>query len=169
VENLLSSRLLSKNIKIKVYRTIIPSVVLYGCETWSLTLREERRLRVFENRVLRSVFGSKRDEVTGEWRKLHNEELRDFYSLPNIVWVVKSSRMRWAGHVARMGEGRDVHRVLVGKPEGKRPLGRPRHRWEDNIKMDLREVGGGGDWMELAQDRDRWRALVNTVMNLRVP
>ena len=109
-------------------------------------------------------------EVTGEWRKLHNEELSDLYSLPNIVWVVKSRRMRWAGHVARMGEGRGVHRVLVGKPEGKRPLRRPRRRWEDNIKMDLREVGGDcGDWMELAQDRDRWRALVSTVRNIRVP
>ena len=108
-------------------------------------------------------------EVTGEWRKLRNEELRDLYSLPNIVRVVKSRRMRWAGHVARMGEGRVVHRVLVGKPEGKRPLGRPRPRWEDNIKMDLQEVGGGGDWVELAQDRYRWRALVNTVMNFRVP
>jgi len=93
----------------------------------------------------------------------------DLYSLPNIVWVVKSIRMRWVGHVARMGEGRGVHRVLVGKPEGKRPIGRPRHRWEDNIKMDLQEVGGGGDWMELAQDRDRRWELVNTVMNFRVP
>ena len=115
-----------------------------------LTLRGERRLRVFENRVLRRVFGPKREEVTGEWRKLDNEELRDLYSLPNIVRVVKSRRMRWAGHVTRMGEGRVWHRVLMGKPEGKRPLGRPRRRWEDNIKMDLREVGGGGDWMELA-------------------
>ena len=140
VNIVLSSRLLSKNLKIKIYSTIILPVVLYGCETWSLTLREERRLRVFENRVLRRVFGPKRDEVTGEWRKLHNEELRDLYSLPNIVRVVKSRRMRWAGHVARMGEGRDVHRVLVGKPEGKRPLGRPRR--DDNIKMDLRELGG---------------------------
>ena len=96
-------------------------------------------------------------EVTGEWGKLHNEELSDMYSLPNIVRVVKSRRMRRAGHVARMGEGRGVHRALVGKPEGKTPLGRPRHRWEDNIKMDLLEVGGScGDWMELAQDRDRW-------------
>ena len=94
-------------------------------ETWSLALREERRLRVFENRVLRRVFGSKRDEVTGEWRKLYNEKLRDLYSLPNIVRVVRLRRMRWAGHVARMGEGRGVHRVLVGKPEGKRPLGDP--------------------------------------------
>jgi len=132
-------------------------------------LREERRLRVFENRVLRRVFGPKREEVKEEWRKLHNEELQDLYSLPNIVRVVKSRRIRCAGHVARMGEGRGVHRVLVGKPEGKRPLGRPRLRWEDNIKMDLREVVGGGDWLELAQNRDSWRTLVNTVMNLRIP
>jgi len=111
---------------------------------------------VFENRVLRRVFGPKRDEVTGEWRKLHNEKLNDLHSLPNIVRVVKSRRMRWAGHVARMGEDRGVHRVLVGKPDGKRPLGRPRRRWKDNIKMDLQKVGGcRGDWMELAQDRDR--------------
>jgi len=105
-----------------------------------MTLREERRLRVFENRVLRRVFGPKRDEVTWELRKLHNEELRDLYSLSNIVRVVKSRRMRWAEHMARRGERRGVHRVLMGKPEGKRKLGRPRHRWEDNIKMDLREV-----------------------------
>ena len=105
---------------------------------------------MFKIRVLRRVFGCKRDEVTGEWRKLHNEELSDLYSLPNIVRVVKSRRMRWAGHVARMGEGRGVYRVLVGKSEGKRPLGRPRRRWK-YIKMDLEEVGGGcEDWMELA-------------------
>jgi hypothetical protein len=118
-------------------------------------LREERRLRVFENRVLR-VFVPKRDKVTGEWRKLHNE-LNDLYFLP--MRMVKSRRMRWAGHVSRMGAERGVHRVLVGKPEGKRQLGRPRRRWEDNIKMDLQEVGlGCGDWIESAQDRDRWRA-----------
>jgi hypothetical protein len=134
--------LLSKNLKIKIYRNIIFPVVLYGCETWSLTLREERRLRVFENRVLKRVFEPKSNEVTGDWRKLYNDELNDLYSLPNIVHVVKSIRMRWAGHVARMGEERGVHRVLVGKPEGKRPLGRPRRRWEDNIKMDDQEVGG---------------------------
>jgi hypothetical protein len=101
----LSSRLLSKNLKIKIYRIIIVPVVLYGCEAWSLTLREERRLKVFENRVLRRLFGPKRDNITGEWRKLQNHELNDLYSLPNSVWVVKSRRMRWAGHVARMGEG----------------------------------------------------------------
>jgi hypothetical protein len=155
VQNLLSSRLLSKNLEIKIYRTIILPVVSYGCETWSLTLREKRRPSVFENRVLRRVFGPKRDEVTVEWRNLHNEELNDLYFLPNIVRVVKSRRMRWAVHVARMEENRVVHRVLVGKPEGKRLLGRPRRIWEDNIKMDLQEFGGGGgDWMELAQDRD---------------
>jgi len=137
VQNLLSSRLLSKNLKIKTYKTIILPVVLYGCETWSLTVREERRLRVSEKRLLRRVFGPKRDEVTGEWRKLHNEELNDVYSLPNILWVLKSRRMRWAGHVALIGEDSGVYRVLVGKPEGKRPLERPRRRWEYNIKMDL--------------------------------
>ena len=119
----MSSRLLSKNLKIKIYRTIILPVVLYGCETWSLTLREEHRLRVFENRVFRRVFGPKRDEVTGELRKLHDEELNDLYSLPNIVRVVKSRQMRWAGHVARMEEDRGVHRMLVGKPEGKEAIG----------------------------------------------
>ena len=111
-----------QNLKIKIYRTIILPVVLYGCKT----LREQRRLRVFENRVLSRLFGPKRDAVTGKWRKLQNEELNYLYSLPNIVRVVKSRRMRWAGHVARMGEDREVHRVLVWKPEGKRPLGRPR-------------------------------------------
>jgi hypothetical protein len=106
---------------------------------------------VFENRVLRKVFGFKKDEVTVEWRKLHNEELNNLYSSPNIVWVIKSRRMRWAGHVARMGEGRVVSRVLVGKPEGRRPLGRPRRRWDDNIRMDPRKVGCGcAEWMELA-------------------
>ena len=99
----MSSRLLSKNLKIKIYRTIILPIVLHGCETWSLTLREERKLRVFENMVLRRIFGPKRDEVTGEWRRLHDEELNDLYSSPNIVRVIKSRRMRWAGHVARMG------------------------------------------------------------------
>ena len=138
VQYLLSSRLLSKKLKIKIYRSIILPVVLYGCESWSLTLREERKLRMFENMVLRRIFGPRRDEVTGEWRRLHNEELSDLYSSPNIVRVIKSRRMRWAGHVARMGEERGVYRVLVGKPEGKRPLGRPRRRWVDNIRMDLR-------------------------------
>ena len=137
VQNRLSPRLLSKNLKIKIYRTIILSVVLYGCETWSLTLREERKLRVFENLVLRKIFGSKSEEVKGEWRRLHNEKLNDLYSSPNIVWVIKSIRMRWTGHVACMGEDRVVYRVLVRKPEGKRPLRRPKRRWVYNIRMDL--------------------------------
>ena len=145
-------------------------VVLYGCETWSLTLREERQLRVFENMVLRRIFGPRRDEVTGEWRRLQNEELNDLYSSPNIVRVIKLRRMRWAGHVARMGEERGGYRVLVGKPEGKRPLGRPRRRWVDNIRTDLPGVECGYmEWIGLAQDRDRWRTLLSAVMNLRLP
>jgi hypothetical protein len=158
----LSSRLLSRNVKVKIYKTIILPVILYGCETWSLTLREEHRLKVFENRVLRRIFGPKRDEVMGEWRKLHNEELHSLYSSPDIIRQVKSRRMRWAGHVARMGEERKVYKVLVRKPKGKKPLGRPRRRWEDWIRMDLGEIGlGGVDWIRLAQDRDRWRAVVS--------
>jgi hypothetical protein len=145
-------------------------VVLCGYETWSLTLREEKKLRVFENRVLRSIFVPKRDGVMGGWRKLHNEELHDLYSSPSIIRIIKSRRMRWAGHVARMGEERNVYRLLVGKPEGRRPLRRPRRRWMDNIKMDLLEIGFGDvDSTGLAQDRYRWRALVNSVMNLWVP
>jgi hypothetical protein len=125
---------------------------------------------MLENRVLRRIFGPKRDEVTGEWRKLRNEELRDFYSLSSIIKIIKSRRMIWAGHVARMGEKRNACRFLLGKPKGKRPLGRPRRRWVDNIRMDLGEVGWGDvNWIGLAQDRNRWRALVNAVMNLRVP
>jgi len=148
-----------------MYRTIILSVVLYGCETWSLTLREERRLRVFENKVLRRIFGSKSDEVTGEWRKLHSEELNDLYCCSGD----KIEKNEMGGHVARMEEGRGVYSVFVGSYEGKRPLGRPRRRWEDNIKMDLQEVRCEGmDWIELAQDRDRWGTPVNTTINLRV-
>jgi len=125
---------------------------------------------VFENRVLRGIFGPRRDGLTGEWRRLHNEELNDFYSSHNIVRVIKSRRMRWAGHVASMGEERVVYRVLVGKPEGRRPLGRPRRRWVGFIRMDLQEVGCVYmDWIGLAQDRDRWWTLVSAVMNFRVP
>jgi hypothetical protein len=125
---------------------------------------------VFENRVLRRIFGPKRDEVKGEWRKLLYEELNHLYSASNIVRVIKSRRMRRAEHVACMGERRGVYKALVGKHEGKRQLGRARSRWEDNIKMDLQEVGWWGmDWNKLARDRDRWRALVNAVMNLRFP
>jgi hypothetical protein len=157
-------------VKIKIYKTIILPVVLYGCETLSLTLREEHRLRVFENRVLRRIFGPKRDEVTGGCRKLHNKELHGLYSSPSIVRVIKARRMRWAGHVARMGEMMGAYNILVGRPEGRRPLGRPRRRWEDNTKMDLSEIGFGDvDWIHLAQNRDRRRALVNTVINLRIP
>jgi hypothetical protein len=152
------SCLISKNVKIKIYKTVILPIVLYGCETWSLTLGEEHRLRVFDNRLLRRIFGPEREE-DGSWRKLHNDELHSLYSSPNIVRVIKSRRKRWAEHVARMGKGRGVYRVLGG-----------RRRWEDNIKMDLREIGiDGANWIRLAQDRVQWRACVNTVMNLRVP
>jgi hypothetical protein len=118
---------------------------------------------VFENRVLRRIFGPKRDEVTGGWRKLHNVELHGLYSSPGIISVIKPRRMRSVGHVERMGEVRGAYNILVGRLEGRRPLRRPRRRWENNIKMDLREIGFGD------VDRDRWRALVNTMMNLRVP
>jgi len=141
VQSLLSSSSLSRNIKINIYRNIILPFISNGCETLSLTLREERRMRMFENRVLRRIFGPKGDEVAGEWRKLHNEELNNVYSSLIIVRVIRSRRIRWVDHVARMGEKKGVYRVLLGKPEGKRPLGKPSCRWEDNIKMDLEEVG----------------------------
>ena len=140
-----------------------------GVKLWYLTLREERKLRVYENMVLR-IFGLRRDEVTGKWRRLHNDELNDLYSSLNFVRVIKSRRMRWVGHVARMGEEKGAYRVLLGKPEGRRPLGRPRRRWVNNIRMDLQELGSGYmDWIWLAQDRDRWRTLVSAVMNVRIP
>jgi hypothetical protein len=111
----------------------------------------------------------RKDEVTGDWRKLHNEELHNLYSSPNLIRMIKPKRMKLAGHVARMGEKRNSYRILVGKPEGKRPLRIPRRRWVDNIKIDLREIEWDGmDWIDLAQDRDQWRALVNTMMNLQV-
>ena len=135
-----------QNLYIDIYRTIILPVVLYGCETWSLTLWEEAKLRVFENMVLRRIFGSRRDEVTREWRRLHNEELNDLYSSPNIVRVIKWRRMRWAGHVARMGEEREVYRVLVGKPEGK-------NHWRD--------LGVDG-WIILGWISRRWDVCIWT-------
>jgi hypothetical protein len=164
----LSFHLISRNLKVKIHKTVILPVIMYGCKTWSLTLREEHRLRGFENRVLR-IFRPKGEE-DGSWRKFHDDAIHSLYSSPNIVRVVKSKRMRWTGQVVRMGEGRGVYRVLFRRPEGKRPLGRPRFRWEDNIKMDRREIGiDGANWIRLAQDRVQWRAFVNIVMNLQVP
>jgi hypothetical protein len=139
----LSPRLLSKKLKIKIYKTVVLLVVLYlyGCDAWYLTLREERRLRVFENRILRQIFGPKKD-AHGEWRRLHNKELNSLYRSPNIVVrVIKSRKLRWADHVAKMDEGRNAFNILTGTPAGKRLLERPRRRWEDNIRMDLKEIG----------------------------
>jgi hypothetical protein len=146
----LSSCLLSRNVKAKIYKTIIVPVTLYTCETWSLTLREEHRLRVFENRVLRRIFGRKSDAVKREWRKFPNEELHNLYSSPNIIRLIKARRMRWAGHVVCMGEERKVYKILVGKPKGWRPLIRARHGRENGIRLDLREIGlGSGDWLRI--------------------
>jgi hypothetical protein len=165
VQNLLPSRLLSKNLKIRIYKTIILPLVLYGCETWSLTLREEYRLRVFENRVLRKIFGPKGDDLTGNWRKLHNEELRDSYNWNNQVEEDEMS-----DSCSKNGGDEELVYVIGGKIRGKRPLGRPRRWCVDNIRLDLEEVGWGDvDWIGLAQDRNRWRALVNSVLKLRVP
>ena len=142
---------------------------LYDCEARSFTLREECRLRVFENRIVRRIFRLKRDE-NGGCRRLHNKELNNLYLSSNVIRVIKSRRLGWAGHVAKMGEGRGASKILTGKPTEKRPLGRPRRRWEDNIRMDLEEIGiNVGNWVDSAQDRNYWRALVNAAMNLRVP
>ncbi|KAJ4447184.1 hypothetical protein ANN_09185 [Periplaneta americana] len=169
VEKFLSSSLLSKNLKVRIYKTVILPVVLYGYETWTLTLREEDRLRVFENKVLRKIFGARRMKLQENEGKVHNIELHALYSSPVIIRNIKSRRLRWARHVARMGESRNAYRVLVGRTEGKRPLGIPRRRWEDNIKIDFREVGyDDRDWINLAEDRDHWRAYVRAAMNLRV-
>jgi hypothetical protein len=155
---------------IKIYKTVILPAVLYGCDIWSVTLREGQRLRLFENRVLRTIFGPKREEVAGSWRRLHNVEFHNLHASPNVIRVIKWRRMKWAGYVARTEETRSAYKILVGTSEERRPLGRPRRTWEDNIRIDLKEIGWGDmDWIQLAQDRDQWRALGNTVMNPRFP
>jgi hypothetical protein len=144
-------------------------VLLYGCETWSQTLKEEHGLRVFENRVLRIIFRPRRVEVTGGWRKLHNEELHDLYSSSSIITVIKS-RMRWVGHVARMEKKSTAYRLLVETPERRRPLGRPRRRWANIIEIDVAKKGLGGVCsIGVSHDMFKFRALVNSVINLRVP
>jgi hypothetical protein len=154
----------------RIYKTIILPVVLYGCETWFLTVREEHKLRMFENRVLRRIFGPKRDGVSGGWRKLHNEELHNLYSSPLIIRIIKSERMRWVGHVARMGPQKNMHTLLVGKLEGKRQLEKPRRKWADNIKMNFVEAGWVSvNWIVVAQNKNKLRALVDAVMSLQVP
>jgi hypothetical protein len=156
------------NDDLQVRMIILPSYIM--ALTWSLTLKEEYRLKVFENTALRRISGLKRDEVTGGWRELHSEELHNLYSSPSIIRMIKLRKIRWAEQVARMGERRNAYRRLVGKPEERRPLGRPRRKWVDSIEMDLREIGWDGmNWIDLAQDRDQWRARVNTVMNLLIP
>jgi len=164
----LCSSLLSKNKKIKIYRTIILPVVLYGCKTWSHTLTEECRLRVFKNRVLRRIFGPKRVEVTGEWKRLYNEQLNDLYASKKYYSGDQSMQNEMGGacNVWVRGEG---HKVLVGKPEGIRTLVRCRNRWQVNIKMYIQDVRWEGmDWTDLARNRDRWQTLVNAVTNLWV-
>jgi hypothetical protein len=145
-------------------------VVLYGCETWSLILKEEHKLNVFENSVLRRIFGPKRSGVRGGWGKLHNEELHDLYSSPSTIRIIKSRRMRWAGHVARMGENEERVERISRNTRRKDPLIRQRRKWIDNIKMDLLETElGGVNWIAVAQDWYSWRALVNGAMNFWVP
>jgi hypothetical protein len=166
----LSAHRLYTNVKIRIYETIIFPVALYGFENWSPTLREAHRLRMFENRVLRKIFGPQRDEVIGGWRKLHNEELHNLYCSLSIILMIKSRRTRSAWHAARMWIKRNEYRILVGNPEENKPVGRPRLRRVDNIKMDLRGIAWSDiKWIDLAQVRDQWRALVNAVINLRVP
>jgi len=169
VQNLLSSSLLFKNIKFKIYNTIILSVVWYGCETWSLTMSGGHILEIFENRALRRIFGPMRDEVTVEWRKLHNEEQSDLYCSPNIIQVIKMRRMKWAGHVARRMEKRGAYRVLVGKSAGKSHLEDPGLDGRIILRWIFSKWGCGDmDWIDLAQDRDKWWALANVVRNFWV-
>ena len=143
--------------------------MLYGCETWYLTLRVECRLKIFENRILRRIFGPKRDE-NREWRRLNNEKLHSLYRSVNTVRMIKSRRLRWAGHLDRIEERRSAFKMLTYNPTWKRPLERPRRRWGDNIRMDLEEIGiNAGNWVDSTQDGNYWRALVNAALNLRVP
>jgi hypothetical protein len=167
-QNFMSSSLLSKSVKIKIYRTIILPVVLYGCETWSLTVRKGCRLRVFENRVLRRMFGPKKDEVTGEWRRLHNEELCALYFSPNTMQVIKLRRLRWAGHVARVGESTGACTVLTAKPYRRNHLKDPDLDGRIILQCTLKKWNEDIYWIDPDQGRDRWRALVNAAMNFRV-
>jgi hypothetical protein len=169
IQNLLPSVSSPKNLKIKVYNYIIYLLFYMGMKLCLSHTEEKHGLRVFENRVLRRTFGDKREEVVGGWRRLHNKELHNLYASPYVIRVINSRRMRWAGHVTRMGEIRNSYKILIEKPEGKRPLWRPRRRWEHNIRMDHREMWlKGVDWIHLPQDGDKWQGAGNTILNLRV-
>ena len=162
VDSILKSKDVSRATKLRLYTSVIRPVATYACEAWTLTKELERRLYVFENGILRRIYGNVRDEATGEWRWRHNRELRDMSRLPPITSFVRSQRLRWAGHVARMADVTLLRRVLDGVPEGRRPIGRPRLRWADCIKQDLQLLGVANPerWREMAQDRRRWRLLV---------
>ena len=162
MKSILKSRNISRKTKLQTYITIIRPVVTYGAETWALTKQLEQKLLVFENSILRQVYGPVFDETTGEWRRRHNQELGDLSNLPFITDLIRSMRLRWARHIARMGEDRGVKLVAQGRPAGTRPLGRPRKRWSDNLRQDLLALGveDPDSWWMLAEDRNNWRRLV---------
>ena len=162
INDILKSNLISRRTKIQAYTTIIRPIATYGCETWALTKNTESMLTVFENAILRRILGPMRDELTGEWRRRHNVELRQLSALPPITSFIRSQRLRWAGHIARMGDETTLKMITQGVPEGRRPVGRPRKRWIDNIKQDLEllNIDNREEWWELAQDRRPWRRLV---------
>jgi len=167
--SVLGGRVLSRRTKVQAYLTIIRPVVIYGSETWRLTKELERRLQVFENSVMRRICGPVRDALTGEWRRRHNAELREITRIPTIVEIITSQRMRWAGHVARMGPEREMGNILRGRPDGRRPVGRPRMRWADNLERDMESLGveDPADWWNIAQDRSRWKQLVMAARDRR--
>ena len=170
LDKIIKSRGISRRTKVQVYTAIIRPIVLYGSETWQLTKELERRLEVFERTILRRIFGPVRDEVTGEWRWRHNQELMDLARIPVITSIQRSYRLRWAGHVARMGDERTPKRVMMGQLQGRRPLGRPKKRWSDNLREDLQQLGvDHRRWMEQAAERRTWRRLVRAARDHQGP
>lgn len=159
LHKVLVSKLLSRSTKIRIYKTVIRPILMYGCETWTLTLKEENKLLVAERKILRKILGPTIGE-DGEWRQRYNREIENIVSEPNIIGEIKSSRLRWLGHVERMGEDRAVRKAYLGQPSGRRPVGRPRYRWKDEVAKDLKELEVS-DWSELAQNREDWRTLMS--------